>query len=192
MKFHDFKIFLRSYLQNRSKSPLLYFFGVSQAIPKFFYKIYCVKWMQPMERSGTQYFFHLFWAELADESGLEFKMWQSKLGAVHKGRPQIFPYFWPLPPSCLQPSAFQGPLPKKDVCKSGIWPPPPLHFHVHNMDLFGFNFEWILTIYCRILWFLSHFSKKASLWWYIRSETWSVYLSSISIPTKYHYTDNYT
>ena len=51
------------------------------------------------------------------------------LGAVHKGRPQIFPYFWPLPPSCLQPSAFQGPLPKKDVCKSGIW--PPLHFRLN-------------------------------------------------------------
>ena len=56
-----------------------------------------------------------------------FFQWYPKLldlGAVHKGRPQIFPYFWPLPPSCLQPSAIQGPLPKKDVCKLGIWPPP--------------------------------------------------------------------
>ena len=31
-------------------------------------------------------------------------------GAVHKGRRHIFPYIWPLPPSCLQPSAFHGPL----------------------------------------------------------------------------------
>ena len=43
-----------------------------------------------------------------------------RLGAVHKGRPQIFLYFLPLPPSCLQPSAFQVPLPKKDVRKLGI------------------------------------------------------------------------
>ena len=45
----------------------------------------------------------------------------TSLGAVHKGRSQIIPYFWPLPPSCLQPSAIQGPLTKKDFCKSGIW-----------------------------------------------------------------------
>jgi hypothetical protein len=36
--------------------------------------------MQPMKRSGTQYLFYVFlakiWAELADESGLEFKMLQ--------------------------------------------------------------------------------------------------------------------
>ena len=35
---------------------------------------------EPMKRSGTEYFFHVFlakiWAELADESGLEFKMLQ--------------------------------------------------------------------------------------------------------------------
>ena len=45
----------------------------------------------------------------------------TSLGAVHKGSSQIIPYFWPLPPSCLQPSAIQGPLTKKDFCKSGIW-----------------------------------------------------------------------
>ena len=48
----------------------------------------------------------------------------TSLGAVHKESSQIITYFWPLPPSCLQPSAIQGPLPKKDFCKSEIWHPP--------------------------------------------------------------------
>ena len=46
-----------------------------------------------------------------------------KIGAVHKGHRHISPHISPLTPSCLQGSTFQGPLSKKDVCKSGIRPP---------------------------------------------------------------------
>ena len=77
-----------------------------------------------------------------------------------KGRPQRtsadFPLFLTPTPLmsatvCLKrTSANHKFLPKKDVCKSQIWP-PPLHFHVCNMDLFQLNFAWSLTIYCGIL-----------------------------------------
>jgi len=63
------------------------------------------------------------------------------LGAVHKGRPQIFPYFCPLPPSCLQPSAFQGPLQKRTSVNWEFASPRPFHFHVCNIGLFRLNFE---------------------------------------------------
>ena len=73
LKFHNFKIFLRSYLQNRSKSPLLYFFGVSQAIPKFFHKIYGVKWMSRWRGVAHSISSMYFWQKF----GLNWQMSQA-------------------------------------------------------------------------------------------------------------------
>ena len=42
-----------------------------------------------------------------------------------------------------------------------------------------------------VIMFLTFLGPPNQLWWFI-AETWPLYLSSISILTKYQYTDNYT
>ena len=81
------------------------------------------------------------------------KIWSK--GPSTKDVRKFFPIFDPYPPHVCNCLHFKDPSLKRTSANQKF-DPPPLHFHVHNMVLFRFNFEWSLTLYCaqwlKLLW----------------------------------------